>query len=115
LQDTETNQAQVALVRAQALLVLAQAGYTQESAVSMIQSGDVSQLQGGAVPVSAQPGAGNAAVQHMLPQAPGSGPVPGMQPLPAGSVARLPVGAVSPADGGNQTRPGRRPAATRRP
>ena len=115
LQDTETNQAQVALVRAQALLVLAQAGYTQESAVSMIQSGDVSQLQGGAVPVSAQPGAGNAAVQHMLPQAPGSGPTPGMQPLPAGSVARLPVGAVSPADGGNQTRPGRRPAATRRP
>jgi hypothetical protein len=115
LQDTETNQAQVALVRAQALLVLAQAGYTQDSSVSFLQSGDVSQLEGGAVPISAHPGGANQAVQHMLPQAPGSGPTPGMQPLPAGSVARLPVGAVSPADGGNQTRPGRRPTATRRP
>jgi phage portal protein BeeE len=113
LQDTETNQAQVSLVRAQALLVLAQAGYTQDSAVAFIRSGDPSQLQGGAAPV-ALPGS-TAAQQHMLPQAPGSGPVPGVKPLPAGSVARLPVGTTSPGDGGNQTRPGRRPGATRRP
>lgn len=112
LQDTETNQAQVALVRAQALLVLAQAGYTQESAVSMIQSGDVGLLEGGAQPVQlTKPGQ----VQHLLPQAPGSGPTPGMKPLPAGSTARLPVGSTSPGDGGNGTRPAGRPAATRRP
>jgi hypothetical protein len=113
LQDTETNQAQVSLVRAQALLVLAQAGYTQDSAVAFIRSGDPSQLKGGAAPVTL-PGS-TAAQQHMLPQAPGSGPVPGVKPLPAGSVARLPVGTVSAGDGGNQTRPGRRPGATRRP
>ena len=112
LQDTETNQAQVALVRSQALLVLFQAGYTHDSAVSFIRSGDPGQLE--AAPVA--PGApAPGQVQHMLPQPPGSGPTPGIKPLPAGSVARLPVGTTSPGDGGNQTRPGMRPAAVRRP
>jgi phage portal protein BeeE len=113
LQDTETNQAQVALVRAQALLVLAQAGYTQDSAVLFVTSGDPSQLEGGAAPV-AVPGQ-TAAQQHMLPQPPGSGPAPGTKALPAGSIARVPAGPVSPAGGAAQTRPSRRPAAVRRP
>jgi hypothetical protein len=113
LQDTETNQAQVALVRSQALLVLSQAGYTPDSAVAFIRSGDPGQLQAGGLP-AAVPGV-SAQQQHMLPQPPGSGPTPGMQPLPAGSVARLPVGTTSAGDGGNGTRPGRRPAAVRRP
>jgi len=113
LQDTETNQAQVALVRSQALLILAQAGYTQESAVGFLRSGDVSQLQGGAVPLAAAGQAG--AQQHMLPQPPGSGPTAGVTPLPAGSTPRITAGPMSAAGGNDQTRPGRRPAAIRRP
>jgi hypothetical protein len=113
LQDSETARAQVALVHAQALLTLAQAGYTQESAVAAVNSGDITQLKGGALPVQLPGSTGTQ--QHMLPQAPGSGPSPGLKPLPAGSVPRLPVGSVSPGDGGNGTRPGRRPAASRRP
>jgi hypothetical protein len=113
LQDSETARAQVALVHAQALLTLAQAGYTQDSAVAAVNSGDITQLQGGAVPVQAA--GGNSQVQHMLPQAPGSGPTPGIKALPAGSTPRLPVGSTSPGDGGNGTRPGRRVTAARRP
>src|SRR5262249_39877011 len=92
LQDTETNQAQVTLVRSQALLILAQAGYTQDSAVAFLRSGDVSQLQGGAVPLGAQ--GQTAAQQHMLPQPPGSGPAAGVAPLPAGAVGPRPGGGM---------------------
>jgi phage portal protein BeeE len=112
LQDTETNQAQVALIRSQALQVLHQAGYTPDSAVSFVVSGDPGQLVAAPVPPPVPPGG---ASQHLLPQLPGSGPTPGVDALPAGSVARLPAGTTSLGDGGNQTRPGRRPAATRRP
>jgi len=111
LQDTETNQAQVSLVRAQSLLVLSQAGYTRESAVSFIRSGDPGQLQ----PDPNAPAPPQGGTQHMLPQPPGSGPAADLEPLPSGSVARLPAGTVSGGDGGNHTRPAGRPAATRRP
>lgn len=110
LQDTATNQAQVALVRAQALLTARNAGYTRESAVAFLRSGDVSQLE----PDLAAP-LPSAGTQHLLPQPPGSGPGPGVTPLPAGAVARLPVGTTSAGDGGNHTRPAGRPAAVRRP
>jgi len=112
LQDSETNRAQVALVHAQALLTLAQAGYTQESAVAAVNSGDITQLEGGAVPVQI---GGARQSQHMLPQPPGSGPTPGLTALPAGATPRLGAGPVSPGGGNDQTRPGRRPAAVRRP
>ena len=111
LQDTLTNQAQVTLVRGQSLLVLRQAGYTRESAVAFIRSGDPGQLV--ADPEASPPQ--GATTQHLLPQPPGSGPAPGVTPLPAGSVARLPVGTTSAGDGGNHTRPAGRPAAARRP
>ena len=110
LQDTETNQAQVTLVRSQSLLVLRQAGYTRDSAVAFIRSGDPGQLQPD--PLAGAPSQGT---QHMLPQPPGSGPTPGVTPLPSGSAARLPAGTVSGGDGGNHTRPAGRPAAIRRP
>jgi len=113
LQDTETNQAQVSLVRAQALLVLRQAGYTQDSAVAFVRSGDPGQLE--ADPAAAAPALPGGGTQHMLPQPPGSGPTAGIAPLPAGSVPRLQAGTTSAGDGGNATRPGRRPAAVRRP
>src|SRR5215831_3820479 len=111
LQDTETNQAQVALVRSQALLVLAQAGYTQDSSVAFLRSGDVGQLEGGAAPVPLHQ---SAAQQHMLPQPPGSGPAAGVTPLPQGSTPRLAQGTTSAGDGGNTTRPAARPGAVRR-
>jgi phage portal protein BeeE len=112
LQDTETNQAQAALVRGQTLLVCVQAGFTHESSVAYVRSGDPGQLE--AAPQPAQvPAPGQ--VQHLLPQPPGSGPTAGLKPLPEGSVARLPAGTTSAGDGGNGTRPGRRPAAIRRP
>jgi phage portal protein BeeE len=107
LQEGEQEKAQMALIHAQALLTLAQAGYTQESAVKAVQANDVSQLVGGGLP----PQLGRP-TQHLLPQPPGSGP--GVNPLPEGSTLRLPVGTVSPGDGGNQTRPGMRPASVRR-
>jgi hypothetical protein len=107
LQDGELERGQAALVRGQALLTCRQAGYTRESAVQFVNSGDVTQLQADpdAAPI------GGAAVQHMLPQA-----QPGAiaDPLPAGTQARLPVGSVSPGDGGNGTRPGPLPSAGRR-
>lgn len=107
LQDGELERGQAALVRGQALLTCRQAGYTRESAVVFVQSGDVSQLV--ADPAAPAPGAG--AVQHMLGQA-----QPGAvaSPLPAGTQARLPVGSVSPGDGGNNTTPGPLPSAGRR-
>ena len=108
LQDGLQVQAQVALVNAQALLTTVQAGYTRESAMAYVESGDVSLL----VPDPAA-GLGPApatTVQHLLPQAqPGAT----ADPLPA-TLPRLPVGSTSPGDGGNGTRPTPRPAGARR-
>jgi len=106
LQDGEMERGQAALVRAQALLALVQAGYTHESAIAAVDAMDLSQLQAGGAgtPASAQP------VQHMLPQAqPGATATP----LPATN-PRLPTGSTSPGDGGNGSRPIPRPAAARR-
>ncbi len=108
LQEGEQEKAQMSLIHAQAVLTYTQAGYTRESAVKAVMANDVSQLQVDPAAAAGQPGT----VQHLLPQAPGSGP--GVAPLPEGSQLRLPVGAVSPGDGGNQTRPGMRPASVRR-
>lgn len=108
LQDGELERGQAALVRAQAVLTSRQAGYTRESCVAFVNSGDVTQLKPD--PAAVTPGApGN--VQHMLPQ---QQPGATADPLPAGTQARLPVGSVSPGDGGNGTRPGPLPAAGRR-
>jgi len=107
LQDGELERGQAALVRGQALLTCRQAGYTRESAVKFVESGDVSQL----VPDPAAVPPGGAAVQHMLGQAqPGAT----AEPLPAGTQARLPMSSVSPGDGGNHTTPGPLPSAGRR-
>jgi phage portal protein BeeE len=106
LQDGQQVRAQVALVRAQALLTLSQAGYTKDSAVKAVNSGDITLLAAdpAAVPPPNQP------VQHMLPQAqPGAT----ADPLPP-ALPRLPGGSVSPGDGGNGTRPTPRPSAARR-
>jgi len=107
LQDGEMERGQTALVRGQALLALVQAGYTHESAVVAVESGDLSKLQAGG---TGTPG-GSAPVQHLLPQ-PGQ---PGVtaDPLPS-SLPRLPVGSTSPGDGGNGTRPMPQPSSVRR-
>ena len=107
LQEGEQVRAQVTLIRAQAALALVQAGATLDSAVTAIEAGDMSQIQ--VNPGAAAPPAGN--VQHLLPQTP---PGATASPLPAGSTPRLPVGTVSPGDGGNNTRPVHRPASVRR-
>jgi phage portal protein BeeE len=106
LQDGEMERGQAALVRAQALLALVQAGYTHESAIAAVDAMDLSQLQAGGVgtPSSSQP------VQHLLPQA-----QPGVtaSPLPP-TLGRLPVGPASAGDGGDNSRPVPRPASARR-
>jgi phage portal protein BeeE len=106
LQDGEMERGQAALVRAQALLALVQAGYTHESAVAAVDSMDLSQLK--AAPVPPAPPAGN--VQHLLPQ---TSPGVVADPLPP-TMPRLAVGSTSPGDGGNNTRPTPRPASARR-
>src|SRR5260370_28034475 len=97
LQDGEMERGQAALVRAQALLALVQAGYTHESAIAAVDAMDLSQLKAGGVgtPASSSP------VQHMLPQA-----QPGVtaSPLPP-ALGRLPVGPASIVDGGDTSRP----------
>jgi hypothetical protein len=106
LQDGEMERGQAALVRAQALLALVQAGYTHESAIAAVDAMDLSQLKAGGVgtPSSSQP------VQHLLPQAqPGAT----ADPLPP-TMPRLGVGSTSPGDGGNGSRPTPRPASARR-
>jgi hypothetical protein len=107
LQDGEMERGQAALVRAQALLALVQAGYTHESAIAAVDAMDLSQLRAGGAgtPGSSQP------VQHMLPQ-PGQ-PGATADPLPA-TMPRLGVGSTSPGDGGNNSRPSPRPASARR-
>lgn len=107
LQDGEMERGQAALVRAQALLALVQAGYTHESAVAAVESMDLSQLEAGGIgtPGSSPP------VQHQLPQ-PGQ-PGATATPLPP-TLGRLPVGSTSPGDGGNGSRPLARPSSARR-
>lgn len=108
LQEGEMTRAQAALVRAQALLALRQAGYTHDSAVSAVVSADLTKL-------AADPAIASAPLkphqpQHLLPQTP---PGATADPLPA-SMPRLPVGSTSAGDGGNGTRPTPRPASARR-
>jgi hypothetical protein len=106
LQDGEMVRGQAALVRAQALLALVQAGYTHESAIAAVDAMDLSQLQAGG---AGTPG-GGPPVQHMLGQAqPGAT----ADPLPP-TLGRLPAGSTSPGDGGNGTRPVPRPSSARR-
>jgi phage portal protein BeeE len=107
LQDGEMERGQAALVRAQALLALVQAGYTHESAIAAVDSMDLSQLQAGGV---GTPTSGPQ-VQHMLGQ-PGQ-PGATASPLPP-TMPRLGAGSTSPGDGGNNTRPTPRPASARR-
>ena len=106
LQDGETERAQAALVRMQALLAARQAGYDPVSAVAAVDSGDVTQLKVAAVP----PGLPAGNVQNGLPQ---TSPGATADPLPA-TMPRLPVGSTSPGDGGNGTRPTPRPSSARR-
>jgi phage portal protein BeeE len=107
LQDGELQRGQAALVRAQALLTLSQAGYDRDSAVTAVESGDFSLLKVAELP----PAPPVQAVQHMLGQQ-----QPGVtaEPLPAGAAPRLPVGPVSSGGGGDKTSPTPRPAAGRR-
>ena len=112
LQDGEMERGQTALVRAQALLTLAEAGYTRESSVAAVDSGNLNLLQevpGAPIP-GTRPSGGN--VQHLLGQ-PGQ-PGATAEPLPSGAKPRLPLGSVSPGDGGNNTRPTPQLATVRR-
>ncbi len=106
LQDGQQVKAQVSLIKGQALLALKQAGYTADSAVAAVESGDMTLLK--AEPLALAPPA--QAVQHLLPQT-----APGVTapPLPP-ALPRLPVGSTSPGDGGNGTRPTPRPTSGRR-
>jgi phage portal protein BeeE len=106
LQDGEMERGQAALVRAQALLALVQAGYTHESAIAAVDAMDLSQLKAGGIGTPAS----SAPVQHMLPQA-----QPGVtaSPLPP-ALGRLPVGPASIGDGGDNSRPTPRPSSARR-
>jgi hypothetical protein len=106
LQDGELERGQASLVKMQAALAGVQAGFTHESVIAFIESMDPSQLKSGGAgtPGSSQP------VQHMLPQ---QQPGATAEPLPPTN-PRLPVGSVSPGDGGNNTRPLPRVAAARR-
>jgi len=123
LQEGGMQQAQINLVHAQALLTLAQAGYTRESAVEAVRSSDLTQLEAAEVPPpqfnnpvppeddqqAVMPGVQQ--TQHLLPGGGGSSTT---KPLPAGSSPRLAIGTTSPGDGGNSTRPSGRPASVRR-
>src|SRR5258707_7915370 len=101
LQDGEMERGQAALVRAQALLALVQAGYTHESAIAAVDAMDLSQLKAGR---AGTPG-GGPAVQHLLPHAQPGAAAP---PLPP-TLGRPPVGPPSIRDGGDGSRPTPRP------
>jgi hypothetical protein len=107
LQDGALQRGQTALVNMQAVLTARQAGYSRESIPTAVTSGDITKLvpDPAAVPPANQP------VQHMLPQ---GQPGATATPLPAGTQSRLPVGSVSPGDGGNSTRPAPQLASVRR-
>lgn len=107
LRDNEMERAQTALVKAQAMQALRQAGADFASSTTAIESLDFSQLKMSGLPV---PPLGQGQGQHMLPQAqPGATAVPLPPTLP-----RLALASVSPGDGGNGTRPTPRPASARR-
>jgi len=97
LQDGELQRGQAALVRMQALLTGVEAGYTRESAVAAVDAGDITLLKPDPAALMGAPKP--TPVQHLLGQ-------PGVTaaPLPE-TLGRLPVGSVSPGDGGNNTRP----------
>lgn len=95
LQDGEMERGQTALVRMQAALTGRQAGFTQDSLVAFLQTGDPSKLV--ADPNAAAPQAPGS-VQHMLPQ---QQPGATATPLPAGAQPKLPGGMTSPGDGAN--------------
>jgi hypothetical protein len=97
LQDGELQRGQAALVRAQALLTLAQAGYDRVSALSAVDAGDITLLK--VDPNAAMPG--QQPVQHMLGQ---QQPGAVAEPLPE-TFGRLPVGPVSSGGGNDKTRP----------
>lgn len=109
LQDGEMERGQTVLVKSQAVLALNQAQkYDPDSIIAAVNSGDLAQLR--PLPAPAQGAPPAQPVQHLLPQAqPGAT----AEPLPS-SLPRLPVGSVSPGDGGNGTRPGPRPSSARR-
>lgn len=109
LQEGEQTRAQEALIRAQALLTMRNAGYTRDSAVRAVEANDVSQLVIDPDAVLPQ----GAATQHLLPNGGKGGDASGTA-LPPGSTPRLDAGTVSPGDGGNHTRPSGRPASVRR-
>src|SRR5258707_3139896 len=106
LQDGEMERGQAALVRAQALLALVQAGYTHESAIAAVDAMDLSQLKAGGVGTPAS----SAPVQHMPPPAQAR---VAASPLPP-ALGRLPVRPASIGDGGDNSRPTPRPASARR-
>jgi phage portal protein BeeE len=66
LQESETARAQVAQVSSAALLTLVQAGYTRESSVAFLSTGDVTQLQ--AAPEAPPPGQSGREPANMVPQ-----------------------------------------------
>ena len=107
LQDGAMERGQTALVNMQAVLTGRQAGYTRESITVAVTSGDITKL----IPDPKMNPPANQPVQHQLPQ---SQPGATATPLPAGTQARLPLGSVSPGDGGNGTRPAPQLAAGRR-
>jgi hypothetical protein len=106
LQDGILERAQAGLVQGQTLLAARQAGYTRESAVVFVDSGDVTQLKPD--PLAVAPA--QQAVQHQLPQ---QQPGATATPLPPTN-PRLAVGPASVGDGGDGSRPIPRPAAARR-
>lgn len=106
LQDGALERGQAALVNAQALLTLSQAGYDRMASVQALEAFDWSLLKEAALPPAAP--AGN--VQHMLPQ---QQPGATATPLPA-SDARIPIGPSSPGSGGDNSRPAPQPSAGRR-
>lgn len=111
LQDGEQERAQESLIRAQALLTMRNAGYTRESAVLAVTANDVSQLVADPdAPMPAQP-PGASQTQHLLPQAPGSGPGPAVV---EGVTPRLNAAPVSPGSGEHGTKAAVRPASVRR-
>jgi len=106
LQDGEMERAQASLVRMQAVLAGVQAGAEMESAAAAVDAMDLTLLKKAPVPAAVPA----PVVQHLLPQ---TSPGATADPLPA-TMPRLPVGSVSPGDGGNGSRPTPRPASVRR-
>lgn len=107
LQDGEMTRSQATLVRAQGVLALNQTNrYDPQSIIDAVEAADLSLLK----PAPQMPVGPGQPVQHMLGQTP---PGATADPLPP-AMPRLGVGATSPGDGGNGTRPTPRPTSARR-